>query len=72
VKKLFWEEELETAPRGKIADLQLERLKKLIDYCYSNVPFYKKKLDDAGIKGEHIKNLEDIESAVYGERGFQG
>jgi phenylacetate-CoA ligase len=65
VGKLFWETGIETAPREKIADLQLERLKNLVDYCWANVPFYKKKLDDAGIKGEHIKSLDDIEKVPF-------
>ena len=65
---MFWDEKLETAPRERIAELQLERLKKLVDYCWENVPFYKKKLDDAGIRGEHIKSLEDIEKLPFTEK----
>ncbi|MCL2095669.1 MAG: phenylacetate--CoA ligase [Oscillospiraceae bacterium] len=45
--------------------MQLERLKKAVDYCYENVGFYKNKLDDAGIKGEHIKHLDDIEKIPF-------
>ncbi len=41
--------------------IQLSRLRKMVDYCYNNVPFYKKKLGDAGINsGADIRTLEDI------------
>lgn len=46
---------------NQLRELQLERLKNMIDYCIENVPFYKNKLGDAGItSGEQIKTLADI------------
>lgn len=47
-------------PRKQLEELQLERLKWTVDYCYRNVPFYKKKLDEAGVTPDSIKSLEDI------------
>lgn len=49
-------------PRKEIEALQLERLKSTVAYCYNNVPFYHKKLTDAGVfDGEKIKQLSDIQ-----------
>ena len=45
---MFFQKELETMSRSKIEEIQLERLKYTVRYCYDRVPFYKKKLDDAG------------------------
>ena len=51
----------ETMDINQLRELQLERLKNMIDYCIENVPFYKNKLGDAGItSGEQIKTLADI------------
>lgn len=47
-------------PRAKIREVQLERLRYTVRYCYENVPFYKKKLDDAGVTPDSIKTLDDI------------
>ena len=41
-------------------ELQLERLKYIVRYCYDNVPFYKKRFDENGIAPDCIKSLEDI------------
>lgn len=57
---MFFQKELETMSRAKIAELQLERLQYTVRYCYDNVPFYKKKLDDAGVSPEQIRSLDDI------------
>ncbi len=46
--------------RDEMTALQSERLVKLVEYMYKNVPFYKKKMDDAGILPEDIKGIEDI------------
>lgn len=47
-------------PRTKMRELQLERLKCIVRYCYDNVPFYKKRFDENGIAPDCIKSLEDI------------
>lgn len=58
---MFFQKEIETMPRKQLEELQLERLKHMVDYCYNNVAFYHKKLGDAGITdGSKIKCLSDI------------
>ena len=57
----MYQPELETAEREKIEALQLHKLRHMIDYCYQNVPFYKKKLKQAGITSSgEIRTLNDI------------
>ncbi|MEA5003721.1 MAG: phenylacetate--CoA ligase [Christensenella sp.] len=62
---MIWNKEMECADRSKIRELQLERLKHTVAYCYDNVPHYKKKLDEIGLKPEHIKTLKDIEKLPF-------
>ncbi|HIU31120.1 MAG TPA: phenylacetate--CoA ligase [Candidatus Caccousia avistercoris] len=47
--------------RVEIEALQLQRLKRLVDYCYENVPFYHERLEKAGITGDKIKTLSDVQ-----------
>lgn len=59
---MFFQKETETMPRAQIEALQLEKLKKMVDYCYHNVPFYNKKLTECGVlDGSRIKTLSDIQ-----------
>ena len=57
--------EIETMPREKIREMQLERLKHIVRYAYENVPMYKERFDKIGLKPEHIRTLKDIEKIPY-------
>ncbi len=58
---MFYNKEIETMSRPKIEEMQLERLRWMVDYCYNNSPFYHKKLGEAGItSGDKFKTLKDI------------
>lgn len=57
---MIWNKEMECADRETMRALQLEKLKKTVRHEYDNVPNYRKKMDNAGVKPEDIKTLEDI------------
>ena len=46
--------------RDEMTALQSERLVKLVAYMYEKVPFYRKKMDAAGVLPSDIKGIEDI------------
>lgn len=52
--------EIECMSREDMRKLQSERLIKVVKNCYENVPFYKKKMDELGVKPEDIKSIDDI------------
>jgi phenylacetate-CoA ligase len=56
----MFNEEFETLPREALEALQLKRLKNLIERVYTAVPFYKQKMDEAGVKPSDISGLSDI------------
>ncbi|MGI5854886.1 MAG: phenylacetate--CoA ligase family protein [Candidatus Merdivicinus sp.] len=58
---MFFQKDLETMPRRQIESIQLERLKWVVNYCYNNVPFYHKRLDECGVTADKIKQLSDVE-----------
>ena len=55
----------EMMPRKKIQELQLKRLKKSVHLIYENVPHYKKRFKDQGIKPEDIKTIEDVRKLPF-------
>lgn len=51
----------ETLPREEIERIQLKNLKKTVKRAYKNVPFYRKKMQQMGIKPEDINELSDVQ-----------
>jgi phenylacetate-CoA ligase len=50
---------------GTRKKFQLARLKNLVEKLYTNVAFYRQKMDDMGIKPRDIHRLEDIENLPF-------
>ena len=57
--------EVECADRESLRELQSQRLREMITRCYEKVPFYRQKLDEAGIKPEDIKSVDDIKRLPF-------
>ena len=62
---MFFQKDIETLPRQEIEKIQLERLKHQVQYCMDNVPFYHKRLTEAGVTADKIKTLSDIQYIPY-------
>jgi phenylacetate-CoA ligase len=62
---IMWKPELETMPRDKLLEYQLDLFRKQMAYVYEKAPFYRKKFDEAGIRPEHIKNLYDVSKVPF-------
>ncbi len=52
--------ENETQPREDLEALQLRRLQAVVERVYHLVPFYRRRLDEAGVKPEDVRTLEDL------------
>lgn len=50
---------------AQLKKLQLTKLKQLVKHAYNNIPFYKKRFQEAGILPEDIKELEDIKNLPF-------
>ena len=46
--------------RQKMRALQSERLKQLVERVYNNVAFYRKRMDEMGVKPSDIQSIDDI------------
>ena len=53
--------DVETMERKDLLELQIERLQIVVNQAYSNVDFYRRKFDEAGLSPDDIKNLDDLE-----------
>ncbi|MBQ7526150.1 MAG: phenylacetate--CoA ligase [Bacteroidaceae bacterium] len=52
--------EMECMSREDMKKLQSERLAATVKRCYETVPFYKRKMDELGVKPEDIKSIDDV------------
>ena len=57
---MIWNETKECMSRDEMHNLQSVRLKKLVDYVYHNVEYYRKKMQAVGLLPCDIKSIEDI------------
>ena len=55
----FWQPKIETMDRSDLQDLQLRRLKSVVEKVYKNVPFYHEKMKSLGISPHDINTLKD-------------
>ena len=62
---MIWNKEMECADRETMRALQLKKLKETVKYEYDNVPYYREKMDKAGVKPEDIQTLEDIRKLPF-------
>ena len=67
---MIWNEEFETLPREQLEALQLKRLKDLVERSYYRVKPYREKMDEVGIKPEHIKSLADLQNLPFTTKAF--
>src|SRR5437016_3829032 len=57
---MYWNEEIETMPRQRLAALQLERLRATVAEVYERVPFFRESFDRAGVRPSDVRSLEDL------------
>ena len=61
----YWNPQIERMPVDELKELQEQKLKELVHYVYQHSPFYRKKFDDAGVKPEDIKTLDDVKKLPF-------
>jgi len=57
---MLYQAAIETMPIVQLRAIQGQRLRELVLYVYKNVPFYKQKLDEAGVIPSSVRGVEDI------------
>ncbi len=59
-KQKYWDEKFETMPMAELQKFQLRKLKETVEWAYTRIPFYRRRLDEAGLTPKSIKTLDDI------------
>lgn len=62
---IYWDQEKECMPVEQLRELQLRRLKETVYRVYAFVPAYQKKMDEAGVKPDDIKTLDDLKKLPF-------
>jgi phenylacetate-CoA ligase len=60
VAPYYFSPEAETLDRASLRRLQFERLSRTLEHVYARVPHYRRRFDEAGVRPEDLKSLEDL------------
>ncbi len=61
----YFQKEIETASREQLKAWQDERLVKQVKNVYENVPYYRNRMENKGIRPEDIKGIEDLHKLPF-------
>ncbi len=62
---MYFQKDFECMPRADIKKLQSQKLVNQVKYVYDNIECYRKRMDEAGIKPEDIKGIEDLHKLPF-------
>lgn len=65
MEKHYFQREIETMSVDKLKAMQSEKLVKQVKNVYENVEFYRRKMDEMGVKPEDIKGIEDLHKLPF-------
>ena len=57
---MIWNETMECMSRDEMHKIQSIRLKRVVERVYHNTPFYRKKMQEAGLSPDDIQSIDDI------------
>lgn len=61
----YYNREIETLARKDLKNLQLKKLKAIVNHCYSNSSFYRKKFDNICLNPSDIRTLDDVKKIPF-------
>jgi phenylacetate-CoA ligase len=64
-KVFMFKPELETMQRNQLLEYQLTLFRRQMAYVYDRSPMYRRKFDEADVRAEHIKTLEDVRKVPF-------
>ena len=62
---MIWNPEIECADRQQLHEIQSKRLARTIQRLYDNVPFYRNKLNEAGIKPGDVGSVDQLKRLPF-------
>ena len=62
---MIWNETIECASREYLSELQSKRLRDCVNRVYHNVPYYRKRMQEAGILPGDIRTIDDLKKLPF-------
>jgi phenylacetate-CoA ligase len=59
-ERRWWDEWAQTLPRPELRLLQEERLREAVSRAYAGAPFWRRRMDAAGVAPDDVKTLDDL------------
>jgi phenylacetate-CoA ligase len=60
--------DVERIPREELEQLQLDRLQEVVRLAYDRVPFYRERLDAAGVRPGNLRSLDDLSRLPFTQK----
>ena len=64
-KQNYYQPEVECAPREQIREWQSEGLVKTVRHAYENSPYYRKKMEEHGVRPDDVKSVDDLHKLPF-------
>ena len=64
----YWDERLERMPQPQLREYQLQLMRTRLSYVHERSPFYRRKLDAAGIRPDQVRTLQDVQRIPFTEK----
>jgi len=64
----YWNERMERMPRAELAQHQLGKLRDQLAHVHARSPFYRRKLDAAGVRPDAIRSYDDVRAIPFTEK----
>lgn len=64
----YYQPEIETASRETLTRIQNDRLVKTVKRVYENVPLYRQRMDEAGVRPEDVRGIEDLRKLPFTQK----
>ena len=61
----YYEPQFECASRDEMRAVQSKRLAEMAERCYNNIPFYRRKFDEMGLKPGDIRSIDDLQKLPF-------
>ena len=61
----YYQPEIECASREEIVAIQNKKLKEQVKHVWDNVPYYRKKMEEAGVTPDDVQTIDDLKKLPF-------
>ena len=61
----YYQQEIECASRETLLEIQNEKLKKQVLHVWNDLPYYRKKMEEAGVTPDDIQSVDDLRKLPF-------